>query len=60
MSKKITVKEQLVDIIRANGYDFITACEMATQAINEFLESGKSIDKYYIGNQSFTLVKKVK
>lgn len=37
----MTVKEQIVEKMRACGYDFMTACEEADKTIAEFLASGK-------------------
>lgn len=53
----MTVKEQIVEIIRAEGYDFITACELATKCIAEFKVSGEQSSRYHIGHTSFTLAK---
>lgn len=37
----MTVKEQIVEKIRAAGYDMFTACEEASRIIAEFKASGK-------------------
>jgi hypothetical protein len=49
------VKEQLVEIVRGEGYDFMTACELVTDCIKEFKASGKREARYYIGRTSFTI-----
>jgi len=38
----VTIKEQLVEIVKAEGYDFFTACEMVAQAMKE-LKPGKNV-----------------
>ena len=37
----MSVKETIIEKMRAAGYDMITASEEATRAIREFLASGK-------------------
>lgn len=54
----MTAKEQMVDIIIAQGYDMLTACELADKAIEEFKQSGKQRETYTIGNVLFTLTYK--
>ena len=44
----MNVKDELVELIRCAGYDFISACEYADDLLKEFKESGKSKQKYYI------------
>ena len=55
---KSTVKEQIVELIQSQGYDFITTCEMATDAIDEFLNQSEPRRTFYIGACSWTLEKK--
>ena len=38
----MTVKEKLVEIVRHEGYDFMTACEMVTNAI-QALSVGRNV-----------------
>ena len=38
----MTVKEQLVEIVRHEGYDFMTACEVVTNAI-QALSVGRNV-----------------
>jgi hypothetical protein len=52
------VKEQIVEIIRGQGYDFISACEIATDTIIEFNQSNKKEETYGVGKACFTLRKK--
>ena len=40
--KPLPLREQIVDIMRAEGYDAITAAEHANKAIKEFLLSRKA------------------
>ena len=51
----MNTKDKLVDLIRSEGYDFITACELASECIKKFLESGQKRAIYHIGKTSFTL-----
>lgn len=48
----MTVKEQIAEIIRANGYDFLTALQMADDLIKEFLDSNQKEATYYLKNGS--------
>lgn len=50
----MTIKEQIVQIMLDEGYDFISACEEAER----LLQLGKMLEEpraYYIGYTSFTL-----
>ena len=51
----MNTKDKLVDLIRSEGYDFITACELASECIKEFQESGLPSHRYHIGRVWFTL-----
>ena len=51
----MTVKEKLVEIVRQEGYDFMTACEVVTNALMA-LSKGRNVLK--IGNVRIVLVKK--
>ena len=57
MEKTLPVREQIVDIMRAEGFDAITAAEHATRAIEEFRTSGKESETYTVGNSRFTLTR---
>ena len=57
MDRKITLKEKIVEICQQSGYDFISSCEMATDTIKRFKESGEKKKTFYIGKMSFTLKK---
>ena len=48
-------KEDLTDIIRAQGYDFFTACKLAEDTILDFRNSGKGRKTYHIGSVSVDL-----
>jgi len=52
---EMTIKEQLVEIVRQEGYDFMTACEVVTNALMA-LSKGRNVLK--IGNVRIVLVKK--
>ena len=54
----MTVKEQIIELIQSQGYDFLTACEMASEAIQEFLTQPEPRRTFYIGACSWTLKKK--
>jgi hypothetical protein len=49
------MKDQLVELVQAQGYDFMTACELVSKCLCEFIASGKPSAKYDIGGASFTL-----
>lgn len=49
----MTVREQIVKIIQEEGYDTVTACELADKAIAE-TPAGKAID-WIVGKTTFTL-----
>ena len=53
--KPTTVKDQIADMMRAEGYDFMTAYEHATRAIREFLDSGKAEVTLHCGSSFITL-----
>ena len=44
----MSVKEEIVEKIRACGYGIFEACEMADKVIGEFLASGKKEDSFGI------------
>lgn len=51
------VKDTLVDLLRKYGYDFMTACEYATELIKELNQKPKGEYTYYIGNAKVLLRK---
>jgi len=51
----MTIKEQLVEIVRAEGYDFMTACEVVTNAL-QALSKGRNVLR--IGRVKVVVVKK--
>lgn len=56
----MTVKKQLIELLRRNGYDFFTAAEEATAAIKEFKASKHKKMLYYVqgSKEAFELRKK--
>lgn len=52
-----TMREQLIALIQAEGYDVVTACELAVKTIAEFKASGKKTARYHIGHTSFTIAR---
>ena len=44
----MTVKEQIVERVRACGYDFITACEFADKTIADFKAGGRLSETFGI------------
>lgn len=53
--KCVTVKDQIADMMRREGYDFMTAYHWATIAIAEFKASGRREQTYYCGHSSIKL-----
>jgi len=51
----MTVKEKLVEIVRAEGYDFMTACEVVTNAL-QALQRGRNVLR--IGKVRVVLIKR--
>ena len=51
----MTIKEQLVEIVRQEGYDFMTACEVVTNAL-QALSKGRNVLR--IGKVQVVVVKK--
>jgi len=56
--RRLTAKEQLVEGLRGDGVDFISACEIANETIREFLESGKLQQRLHGRTFSVSLVRK--
>ena len=48
----MTVKETLVEALRKVGYDFITACEIAHEQLQEFLKSDQK-EKTFVVHDKF-------
>ena len=44
----MSVKEQLIELIRSQGYDFFTAAELAHNCLEEFKASGKTEEIYHV------------
>ena len=53
----MTVKEQLIEMMRNEGYDFFTAAEHATKALEEFRASDKEEVTLTCGASSVTIRK---
>lgn len=51
----MSIKERLVNIARAQGYDFMTACEIASDAIQRAKTAPNTSSTFTLGNVSFTL-----
>lgn len=51
------MREKLISLIQAEGYDMITACELATDCIARFKASGLKQQNYTIGNTTFTIAR---
>lgn len=49
-----TVKEQLVDMLREDGYDFVTACEHVTARLAELPPGDTTL---HVGNYTVTVHK---
>jgi hypothetical protein len=47
----VSVKEQLIELIRAEGYDFFTAAELAHNCLEEFKASDKTEEIYHVKGQ---------
>ena len=50
-------KEQLVEIIQSEGYDFISACEIAIAFIEELKKSKPGINTFSIGTTTIKIKK---
>ena len=55
----MSIKEQVADLIVAEGYDYVTALGMAQLCIAEFKASNRAQGTYHIGKTSFTISKQV-
>jgi hypothetical protein len=55
-----TVKDKIADIMRKEGFDFMTAYEEAQKAIERFNASGKSEETLRVGKTSFVLKRNTK
>lgn len=53
-----TVREQIIDVFRAEGYDTFKACESADTIIREFNRDKAKTRKYFVNSSSFVLAKK--
>lgn len=53
----MTIKEHFVEAYRRQGYDFMTACEKATEAIEWVWQDPREIVPVGIGTQVFTVKK---
>lgn len=56
---KTTVREQIIDVFRAEGYDIFTACESTDTVIREFKRDKKVKERtIFVNSSSFKLMKK--
>jgi len=55
-----TVKLDLVDIMRVEGYDFLTACEEVDRVFAEFEASGKRSQTLTVGRTQVTINRREK
>ena len=53
----MTIKERLVEIIASEGFDLVTACEMASTTIAEFKASDKARVCYVVRGTTFVLTR---
>lgn len=44
----MTIKEIIVDKLRAAGYDFLTACEITNKTLREFLDSNEQSRTFHV------------
>jgi hypothetical protein len=54
----VSIKLRIMDVIKAEGYDFVTAGELANEAIKRLMESDRKEMTFCIGRSEFTLQKK--
>jgi hypothetical protein len=54
----MTVKEKIVEGIKGQGFDTMTAFEKAQDVLDKFKASDRKTNRYCIGSFSFTLTKK--
>ena len=52
------MKERLIEILKADGYDIISACEIVQGLIDRMKESKPGDYKFYVGNNGFIVVRK--
>lgn len=53
----MTVKEQLIELVRKEGFDFMTACKVVSKILDEVKAKKPGNYRYEIGKTSFTLRK---
>jgi hypothetical protein len=51
------IREELIKIMRDEGYDIITACEEVTRLLDELKSKPKGRYGYFVGCTEFTLRK---
>lgn len=52
------VKDTLVNALRAEGYDFVTACEHVTRWLNDFHASKMGQTTIQIGKSTYQITKR--
>lgn len=51
----MTAKEEIAETLRVEGYDFMTAYELAHNRVQEFMKSGKDSEVFHTKTTTFTL-----
>jgi len=51
----LTIKEQITDALREEGYDFITACEIWEEKLAELRAQGPGTYTFHSRDHSFTV-----
>lgn len=54
------MKEKLIEILKADGYDTISACEMVQGLIDKMKRSKPGDYKFYVGSNGFIVIRKHK
>ncbi len=57
MTQTKTIREQIIDVFRAEGYDIFKSCKSADTIIREFKRDKVKKRTYYVNSSSFTLKK---
>ncbi|MDE1767242.1 MAG: hypothetical protein KGI27_13370 [Thaumarchaeota archaeon] len=53
----MTIKDQIVEIMRLEGYDFVTASESVNELLRDLARKRPGEYRYFVGSHSFTLRK---
>ena len=57
MEKQDSVKDKIADIVRAQGYDFLTAYEEASRVIKDMKDKAPGKYWFNVGQARFQIVK---